>query len=87
MPSGHTNYLSTTRYQSHGRENECSQGANECSQAESNEKIKVLKAESNEKINVLKAENHALEEKTRAEVAVAENRTMNKLLMYGFVEE
>ena len=51
------------------------------------EQMNVLKAESNEKINVLKAENHALEEKTRAEVAVAENRTMNKLLMYGFVEE
>ena len=55
--------------------------------AESSEKINVLKAETREKINVLKAENNALEEKTRAEVAVAENRTMNKLLMYGFVEE
>ena len=55
--------------------------------AESSEKINVLKAETREKINVLKAENNALEEKTRAEVAVAENRTMNKLLMFGFVEE
>ena len=55
-----------------------------------NEKLKVVE----EKMNVLKAENKVLQEKiltglemSRAEIAVAESRTMNKLLMYGFVEE
>ena len=55
---------------------------------------KVVVAENKAKISVLKAENKVLQEKiltglemSRAEIAVAESRTMNKLLMYGFVEE